>query len=87
MKLLEQIYSNDVFDEWGLKITQNMAQVKAKKLFPAKVLDDRGNAVDFKEYSDGRVRHTQPIQMGRERWAMIYSPFDFDLTTNCFQML
>ena len=25
--------------------------------------------------------------MKRDRWAMIYSPFDFDLTTNCYQML
>lgn len=86
-KLLGKLGDSDVFDEWSLKVNQNMTQVNAKKLYPAKVLDEKNNSVPFEAYSGGQIKHTQPLQMRKDRWAMIYSPYDFEITTNCYEML
>lgn len=61
--------------------------VSGKKLFPAKVLDNRNNVCDWNDYESGRISHTQPIQMKKESWAMVYSGYDFNLTTQCFEMM
>lgn len=50
-KLLSKISNNAVFDQWGLKVSQNMTQVKGKKLYPAEVLDNRNNPVSFDTYN------------------------------------
>ena len=35
-----------------------MPMVSGKKLFPAKVLDDRGKAIEWGDYETGKIRHT-----------------------------
>lgn len=57
-KLLNNIGSNEIFDEWGLKVAPNMTQIKGKKLHPAEVLDSKNNALGFDAYTQGKIPHT-----------------------------
>ena len=79
--------NNAIFDEYHFKIQQALPNVPGKKLFPAKVLDDRNRPCDWNDYESGKIRHTQPIQMRNNTWAMVYAGYDFNLTTNCFEMM
>ena len=53
--------NNAIFNEFHFKIQQKLPMIHGKKLFPAKVLDDRNKPLDFNDYETGRIRHTQPI--------------------------
>ena len=82
---LNHLQSNEIFEENKFRIEANMAKIKGKVLYPAKVLDDRQRAVDWRDYEQGKIRHAQPIDMTGERWAMVYSAFDFNTTTYVFE--
>lgn len=67
-----------MFDQWGVEISQSMAEVKAKKLPEPKILDSN-RSVSFKEFVDRKVQHLQPLRLMNEEWAFCYSQRDFDL--------
>jgi hypothetical protein len=43
---------------------------------PAKLMDGN-NTVPWEDYERGNIKHTQPIQMKKDKWAMVYSDYDF----------
>jgi len=61
-----------------MKVNPNFAQIRAKQLFHAKVLDPRGSARSWEEYEGKKFQHTQPLHLAKGAWAVVYSNKDFD---------
>lgn len=74
-----------MYSTWNLKIQENYSQIKGKRLNPPKVYDERNNKVDFEAYEKGTIKHTQPITLRGGQWTMVYSSYDFELTTTLFE--
>lgn len=78
--------NNEIFDQYHFKIQQNMPKITGKALYPAKVLDSRNKPCAWEDYEKGQIAHTEPIRL-KDNWVMVYSEYDFQLTTNCFEMM
>lgn len=77
-ELIEGFSKAQFLDEWQLKVQNGFAQVRAKQLFHAKVLDPRGSQRSWEEYEGKKFFHTQPLDLANNTWAVVYSQRDFD---------
>jgi hypothetical protein len=71
--LMDVLGKNEVYSNWNIKAAPNMAQVRGKKLYPAKLKNDR----NFDDYVRGKVKLEDPIELKYNTWALLYP-------ANCF---
>lgn len=70
--LIEHFAKANVLSQWQIKVNENFAVIKAKQLFHCKVLDPKGNSRDWSEYEGRRFPHTEPLQLKKNTWAIVY---------------
>lgn len=77
-RLIPKFEKSHIFDEWGIKINQNFAQVKVKQLYHPMVLDNKNQQRNWEDYGNRKIPHSQPLNLDTERWALVYGKRDFD---------
>lgn len=60
-----------------MKINANFAQVKAKTLQNAQIVDNN-RTLNWSAYEKREVKHAQPINLKKESWALVYGNKDFN---------
>lgn len=70
--LIEHFAKANVLSQWQIKVQENFAVIKAKQLYHCKVLDPKGNQRDWSEYEGRRFPHTEPLQLKKNTWAIVY---------------
>jgi hypothetical protein len=70
--LIEHFAKANLLSQWQIKVNENFAQIKAKQLYHCKVLDPKNNSRDWSEYEGKRFQHTEPIQLKKNTWSIVY---------------
>jgi len=70
-----------------MKVNPNFAQIRAKQLFHAKVLDPRGSARSWEEYEGKKFQHTQPLHLAKGAWAVVYSKKDYEHANTLYESM
>ena len=76
-----------VLAEWNLKVNQNFAQIKAKQLYHAKVLDPKNQPRAWQEYEQKRFPHAQPLFLEANKWAIVYCDRDFNSANQLYETM
>ena len=62
--LIESFAKAGVLGEWGLKVSENFAQIRAKQLFHVNLVDPRsGSNRSWQDYEGKKFAHTQPLHL------------------------
>nr|AEX87970.1 Otiwi8 [Sterkiella histriomuscorum] len=85
--LIERFQHSEVLDGWGLKIEPNFAQVRAKQLPDANIVDKQKGTLNWSNYENRGVLHAQPIELKKETWALVYANRDYDSANNLVEMM
>jgi len=56
-----------------------MTDIKGKKLALPTIADRQGMK-SFKDFTDRRIKHSNPLRCGDNQWAFVYCSRDYDLT-------
>ena len=72
---------------WGIKINPELAAVRGKILFPAQIVDNSNQILEFTDYEQRKVEHNQPINLKKETWALVYCNNDFDTANMLYEGL
>jgi hypothetical protein len=60
--------------------------VKAKQLINATITEEN-KTLDWSAYEKRQVMHTQPINLKKETWALVYSQRDYESANNLVTMM
>ena len=85
--LIEQFAKADILSNWQIKINENFAGINAKQLFHCKVLDPRGQSRDWSEYESRRFPHSEPIQLHKNQWVIVYGQREYDNANSLYSGL
>mmetsp|Transcript_29509 Transcript_29509/g.28668 ORF Transcript_29509/g.28668 Transcript_29509/m.28668 type:complete len:120 (+) Transcript_29509:943-1302(+) len=86
LSLFKYFENNEEFKTWGLEVSKVFTTVKAKVLTAPKVIEKNGE-VNFDMFSSGKIKHTEPLHLQRNRWIVAYRKADFDNTTSFFETM
>jgi hypothetical protein len=56
--LIESFSKANFLSDWQMKVNNAFAQIRAKQLFHAKVIDPRNNERSWEEYEGKKFNHT-----------------------------
>ena len=49
------------------------------------MLDAKGNQGTWEDYEQRRIKHTQPLQLLANQWAIVYTGRDYDSANSLFE--
>ena len=85
--LIVDLQRADKFKEWQIEVDNNFAKINAKALRKAKVLDPNGNERQWFEYEGKKFQHTEPIQLKKNSWAIVYGQREYNNANDLFTNL
>lgn len=85
LKLVSKFINDETLEKWGVQMQQNMAEIKGTKLQVPMILTPEGRTTTFKDFTDRRVKHAQPLKLRNEEWAFCYSARDAELVNKIIQ--
>ena len=86
--IIESFTKAELLDEWQMKVQSGFAQIRAKQLYHAKVLDPRNsNLRNWDEYENKKFPHTQPLKLDNNQWAVVYTNRDTDGANTLVDMM
>lgn len=85
--MIESFSKANFLGDWQMKVNNAFAQIRAKQLYHCKVLDPSNKPRSWEEYEGRRFHHTQPLELGSQKWAIIYSERDYDGANTLYEMM
>eukprot|EP00347_Sterkiella_histriomuscorum_P020908 403335999 len=88
-EIVSKIKENPVFAQWEIQLQKDFANVKARQLNHPQVYNQYNMLSNFEEYEEKKFYHAEPIELGFERWAMVYSSEteEFEYATKLVQCM
>jgi len=75
LKLASIFVKDEIFDQWGISMNQNMAELKGSKLAEPQIVHENRNR-GYKDFTDRKVQHCQPLRLRDSEWAFCYQERD-----------
>jgi len=69
-----------------VSVKQNMMELKGTKLHEPQI-ETEGRPTRFKDFTDRKVKHTQPLICKDQEWAFCYQERDTDLVNEIIKAL
>jgi len=64
-----------------------MFELKGKKLYEPQILGQGNRPVPFSDFTNRKVKNAEPLRVGNDEWALVYSKRDYDLTNKIVEAL
>lgn len=78
LKLVEKFIVDETLQEWGISMDQSMRELKGQRLAVPQIVHDNRLAT-FKDFTDRKVPHNQPLILRDQCWAFCYQRRDENL--------
>lgn len=85
--LIETFAKAGTLSEWQIKVNETFAKVNAKQLFHPGILDPQNNVRTWNDYEGRKFKHTEPAQLTKGKWAIVYGQREFDQANALFDNL
>jgi hypothetical protein len=85
--LIENFAKAGLLNDWQLKVNENFANVVAKQLYHPLILDPRGDQRSWGDYEGRKFKHTEPVQLLKGKWTIVYGKREYEQANALFENL
>lgn len=85
--LIESFAKADLLNEWQMKVNENFTNIRAKQLFHPGILDPQNNVRSWNDYEQRRFKHTEPAQLLKGKWTIVYGKREYEQANALFENL
>lgn len=70
-----------------MKVNENFSNIRAKQLFHPGILDPQNNVRSWNDYEQRRFKHTEPAQLLKGKWTIVYGKREYEQANALFENL
>ncbi|TNV84199.1 hypothetical protein FGO68_gene5845 [Halteria grandinella] len=86
-QLIQNFSDSKFLQEWEIKVNQNFPEINTTQLYHPSVIDPQNKVRRWADYERNQFKHSEPLYLKKDGWALVYGQRDFDNANALFSSL